>query len=208
MKISRHNIIYLFLGLGFLIFLTLYILSEKDNQAYERYLSGELVNQIVHISSAPPYALSIIQEVLETGEITKAQAGELESSFSYLAFDTQDISEMYMYLGRSRNYSDDEVVSINNEYRKFFMFLSGDMKSNQTALTPEQMEKIKLMKGLMQNYNKVVEDTLMYTTGEAEEKGQPSEFFDYYREQGIKDDYWIDLLKGYVEVTDSSYRIN
>ncbi len=113
-----------------------------------------------------------------------------------------------MYLGRLGDYSDDEVVSINNEYRKFFMFLSRDMESNQTSLTPEQMKKIKLMKGLMQNYNKIVEDTLIYTIGRAEEKGQPSEFFDYYREQGIKDDYWVDLLKGYVKVTDSSYRLN
>jgi hypothetical protein len=207
LKFSKQNIIYILLGIGILISLSLWILSERDNQAYEQYLSEELVNQIVHISSTPPYALSIIQDVLEKGEITKAQAGELESSFYYIAFDTQDISEMDMYLGRLGNYNYAEVISINNEYHKFFMFLNRDMESNQIALRTEQLEKLQLIKHLMKNYSKVVKDTLKFT-GKAYSKGQPSDFFDYYREQGIKDGYWVELLRGYAKVTDSSYRIN
>jgi hypothetical protein len=207
LKITRQTVIFIVLGIGIIIFLTLWIQSERDNKAYERYLSGELVNQIVHISSAPSYALSIIHDVLEKGKISKAQAEELESSFYYLAFDTQDISEMDMYLSRLGSYSHNEVVSINNEYRKFLMYLKNDMESNEITLTTEQIEKLQLIEQLMQKYKKVVDDNLMFT-GEAKDKGQPSKFFDYYREQGIKSDYWVDLLKGYEKVTDSRYRLN
>ncbi|MCT2536237.1 hypothetical protein NC661_13620 [Aquibacillus koreensis] len=207
MKIKRQAVIFTVLGLGIITFLALWVSSERDNREYERYLSGELVNQIVPISSAPPYALSIIQDVLEKGEITKAQAAELENSFYYLAFDTQDITEMDMYLGRLGNYNDDEIVTINDEYRKFFMFLKDEMESNEVELTPEQLKEIEQMERLMQNYSKVVEDTLMFT-GEAKVSGQPSKFFDYYLELGIQDDYWVELLKGYEKVTDSSYRLN
>ncbi len=207
MNLGKNIIIPFTLGIGMIIFLTLWILSERDNQSYERYLSEELVNQVVQISSAPPYALSILQDVIEKGEITQVQAGELESNFYYLAFVTQDISQMDIYLNRLGDYNHNQIVSINNDYREFFMFLKRDMESNEAALTTEQLEELQLMERLMQHYSKVVEDTLMFT-GDGDTNGQPSEFFDYYSEQGIKDDYWVDLLKGYERVTDFSYSIN
>ncbi|MGM8214410.1 hypothetical protein ACLIA0_02440 [Bacillaceae bacterium W0354] len=208
MNRRKQYIIYGLLGAGVLFFFTLWVLAEKDKNAYEKYLSGELVNQIVHISSAPPYALSILEEVIDNGKITRVQAGELERSFYDLTFDTQKIGNMNLYLGRIENYSDDEVVSVNNGYRKFFMFLKQDMENDEIlTLTNEQIVKLKKMRNLMQEYSEVVESSLKYT-GEGNQSGQPSEFFDYYRDKGITDDYWVNLLKGYEKVTDFSYRLN
>jgi hypothetical protein len=203
----KQYIIYGLLGAVVLFFFTLWVLSEKDKQEYEKYLSDELVNQIVRISSAPPYALSILEEVIENGKITKVQAGELESSFYDLTFDTQEIGNMDLYLGRLENYSHNDILSVNNGYRNFFMSLKHDMENDEKlTLTNEQIEKLKKMKSLMQEYSEVVESSLKYT-GDGNQKGQPSKFFDYYREKGITDDYWVNLLKEYEKVTDFNYRL-
>jgi hypothetical protein len=208
MRILKKNyVIYALLGATALTLLTLWVLSEKEKKAYERYLSGELVNQIVHISSAPPYALSILEEVIDTGKITKVQAGELERCFYDLTFDTQEIGSMDLYLGRLKDYSDNEIISINNGYRKFFMFLKDDIENTELELTNEQLETVKKIRSLMQEYSTVAEASLKYT-GEDDQNGQPSKFFDYYREKGINDDYWVTLLKGYEDVTHDKYRIN
>ncbi|MFD2444749.1 hypothetical protein ACFSO7_12310 [Bacillus sp. CGMCC 1.16607] len=205
MKLIRQNIIYILLGLGMLFFFTLWVFSERDNKTYEQYLSDELVNKIVHITGAPQYAIGIIQDVLSSGEITNSQAEELQISFHDIAFDTQEINQMDNYFNRLENYSQNQVISINNDYSDFFMKLN--VESDKVKLSKDQLEKIKKMESLLQKYNDVVNETLLYTN-KSGEKGQTSAFWDYYREQGFKDDYWVDLLKGYGKVTDFSYRIN
>jgi hypothetical protein len=188
-----------------LLLFTLWVYSERENKAYEQYLSDEIVNKIVPIAGAPQYALWIIQDVLDTGVITSSQAGELQFSFHDISTNTQDISQSDSYFNRLEGYSQNKIVSINSDYSDFFMKLY--VAKDNVKLSKNQLEKIKKMKRLLQKYNVVVEETLLFVN-KSGDKGQTSEFWDYYREQGFKDDYWVDLLKGYEKVTDFSYRIN
>ncbi|WP_164669672.1 hypothetical protein [Virgibacillus doumboii] len=207
MKLKQQKVIYVILGIGFLVFFTLWILTEKENDTYENYLSDELVDKIAHISSYSNYNLGILEEVLKSGKITSSQAGELEQGFYHIAFDTQDISYMGNSIGRLQNYNEDIVLSVNKDYRHFFDEL--DFEYDEIKLTDEQITSLEKMEKLMKKYSMVVNETLKFTTKEEskEQPGQPQDFFDYYQKKGITDDYWIDLLKGYEKVTDESFSL-
>lgn len=187
-----------------LIFVILFIFSEKENKVYEKYLSEELVGQIGRISHSSLYNLGILQDVIASGILTKAQAVELRFAFRDIAFETQDVSEMGDNTGLLQNYSHNNVVSINNEYHLFFINL--EMDSDEIELTDKQITVIKKMGKLMQAYRNVVKNTLE-KTGDIGEKGVPNEFKELYHHKGITDDYWKNVLKEYERVTDLSYRL-
>ncbi|MGD6831087.1 hypothetical protein ACQCT5_02915 [Sutcliffiella halmapala] len=204
MKANKPNIIYIVLGVGLLIFLTLWVLSEKKNDAYEKFLSDGLVDQMVRISSLPNYNLGILQDIFESGKISNSQADELEQGFNNLAFDIQDVSYMGNSIGRLQ-FSSDVVVSVNNDYSEFFLKL--DFENEEIQLTEEQIFILEKMIKLMKKYKAAVNETLKSTPKEAD-KGLPLDFFDIYEEKGIADDYWIDLLQKYESETDVSFRLN
>ncbi|WP_078381912.1 hypothetical protein [Sutcliffiella halmapala] len=201
---KRHYLIYTILGLSLLTFLVLFSISEKQKRSYEEYLSSELSSQIADISQATLYNLGTLKDVIEEGRLTEASAGELEYCFHDIAYVTQDVSGMGLQLGILKE-SLDEVVSINADYAEFFMKLKFD--GDEIVLTEEQISTLKMMEKLMQEYVKVVKETLLYT-GEIGENYVLSGFSDYYTaEKGITDDYWIKLLKGFQRVTNSSYSL-
>ncbi|MBP0725684.1 hypothetical protein J5Y03_10925 [Bacillus sp. RG28] len=201
---KKQFVIYFFLGAGLLLFLLLFIHSEKEKRAYESYLSVVLVNKIVGISQSALYNLGILQDVIKTGKLTKVQAGELENGFNDIAMDTQDLRGMGEETDLLRDYDGNDVIQINSNYSFFLYRISID--HDEIKLTEEQIENLKKMEKLMQEYHKVVKDTFEIT-GKVGEKGVSSEFWELYREKGITDDYWIKLLKGYARVTDRSYSV-
>ncbi len=80
------------------------------------------------------------------------------------------------------------------------------MDSDEIELTDKQITGIKKMERLMQAYRNVIKNTLE-KTGDIGEKGVPDEFKKLYRQKGITDDYWKNILKEYERVTDLSYRL-
>ncbi|MBB6452516.1 hypothetical protein HNQ94_000961 [Salirhabdus euzebyi] len=204
MKKNKQIKLNVLLAAAFLIFFTLWILSEKDKKLYESYLSNELVKKIVLISDTPSYNLSILQNVLKTGTLEKVQAEELEMGFRVIAFETQAVTEIGRNVERLKDFKNDQVVSINADYAYFFM--RSDTDEDGKKLTEEQISEIRKMEELMIAYSKVVNDTLKYT-GEAETKGHSAKFSEFYLEKGITDDYWVDLLKAYEQVTTLNHRL-
>lgn len=204
---KKQYIVYVLLAVGLVFSLFMWTLTEKEKKAYERFLSDQLVNQVVLISQSPLYNLGILQEVIESGKLTRAQAGELELGFRDIAFETQDVVYMAHYIGRLENYSDDSIVSVNADYMRYFNKLKLNMECDEIELTDEHIEVLEKMEKLMQKYHDVNKD-IFVVTEQVGTKGVPEEFWNIYREKGISDDYWIKLLKEYEKVTDNRYRLN
>lgn len=201
----KKQYIPIFLAIGLLVFAALFIFSEKENKAYEKYLSDELVGEIGRISHSALYNLDVLKDVIDSEKITKAQAGELETGFRDITLGTQEVSEMGEKIGKLTNYKHNEILRINMNYAYFFMRL--EMEGHELKLTNEQIQQITRMKKLMQEYREVVKSTLE-NTGEMGTKGVPDEFSELYRKKGVTDDYWIEFLKGYEQVTDFSYQLD
>jgi hypothetical protein len=59
----------------------------------------------------------------------------------------------------------------------------------------------------MHGYQKIIEKTLD-VSGEVSDKGVLPEYWEVYRKKGVDDDYWIDLLEGYSDVTNISFYLD
>ena len=206
--LKKQHKIYAILGISLLITLFFWGHSAQENRAYEKYLSEQLVRQIANISQSAMYNFEILQDVIERGKLTKAQAGELQLGFRDIAFEFQDVIRMGNDIGRLRlqDFHQVGVVQINAAYYQYFLKLN--MDSDEMELTEEQISILKTMEMLMKEYNNVVKETLVISW-EVGVKGVPSDFRELYgTEKGIDDDYWVKLVKGFERVTDIRYTID
>ncbi|WP_102027818.1 hypothetical protein [Salirhabdus sp. Marseille-P4669] len=206
MQMKQFNLVSLLLSVCLVVCLTLWILSEYKNNAYEKYLSSEIVNQIVGITSSTSYSLGILEDVLKSGMLTIAQKDELALNFSEIVFDIQDVANFAQYIGELKDFNYNKITIVNSDYYHYFMNLEIPFDRDRIRLSTEQIEDMTKMKNQMKEYIEVIEDTLHFTA-EVGTRGQSNQFFDYYAEEGITDNYWVDLLKGYEASTKWSNRI-
>ncbi|QPC45610.1 hypothetical protein [Mangrovibacillus cuniculi] len=197
---KKQLVIYTLLSTSLIALFTLWLITSKEKDLYEEYLSGELVNQIVRISVAPSSNLSILEDVLTAGTITRTQAEQLQMNFSYLTFEIQDVIHMAISIQRTKDTSNN-VTSINSDYVLFFIQL--DFQEDEIQLSEEQLASLKIMNNLMGKYTKVVGEKLKFVSID-DTKGRSGHFFDYYREKGLEDDYWLELLNGFEKVTEET----
>jgi hypothetical protein len=143
------------------------------NTKYEKYLSNQIANQVVHISQSALYNLGVIQEILESNKLTKANAEELEIGFKDMVMGVQSLSELGKELDRLKDFNYNLIVDINSEYATYVIELIN--QNNEIILNDAQVSNFAKMGELMHGYQKIIEKTLD-VSGEVGEKGVSSEY--------------------------------
>jgi hypothetical protein len=142
---------------------------------------------------------------LESNELTKANAEELEIGFKDMVMGVQSLSELGKELDRLKDFNYNLIVDINSEYATYVIELIN--QNNEIILNDAQVSNFAKMGELMHGYQKIIEKTLD-VSGEVSDKGVLPEYWEVYRKKGVDDDYWIDLLEGYSDVTNISFYLD
>jgi hypothetical protein len=187
------------LCVGLIVFCILWVTSEDRKSTYEDYLSSVIADKVAIVSNYPSYSSSIVVKILADEEVTKSQATELVETFWELYREIQDLEGFAIRLGEIEK---DEVTNnyqaVIYEYYSYMVNLQS-MDADSIAITNKQKDDLEKMHEQLNTYSKVVKEQIKFTS---DEKDPSPLFYQYYRELGINDDYWIKLLTNLEQVSD------
>lgn len=180
-----------------------YTLYQK--QLYEKFLSQQLANQISPLVSAIRENHALLDEIYNRGTITRVEATTIGGNFSIITFEAQDILYMGHRIKRIDNHVSNQIASTNHNYARFFQydlpFEKEELEPEQIHLNPNQLEQIKEIKAVVDQYEQIVRDHIKHLGTEL--RGMPTAYWDEYMSNGIKKKDWVNLITQMERVTPS-----
>lgn len=199
---KKEKIVLLMMGFSLLFSLILYGYTKKENKVYEEYFSELIATKIVNITEYSFFNRDTLNKITDEKKITKQDAEQLTVGFQSIAVNTQDIGQLGFKMDAFSDFNTSNIAKINMDYSEHFLKL--EFSSNESKdLTDEELVQLLKMKEFMEIYTNILDEHFNVISYNGT---QSDILFNYYAyEKGIKDGYWVELLRELENVTDNSY---
>jgi len=196
---NKRVINIVILSISFILVAVFGAKQYKDKLQYERYLSFSLTNDISSFAAATVTARNDLEEIIANEQITLEQADLLQSKFQNIFTEGERIivlAEEWLKLKEQEGgvvvpYPVYMSVNFSNYIMRLEFF-----DSQSLALSGEQVEKLELMKAVLDEWAEAIESNM---TGIRAPRKRATivttEYLDAYRDNMLKSHDWLEMLK-------------
>lgn len=211
--IMKHKVIITLLIIALFLISAIAVNKYIENQRYERYMSLQVANSISRLSTDLLLNREIYNNIIDLDTITLEQLELLEGNNNSLSMTTQDLRILAIDLKRIQH-EDTSNATANNasDIGYFFRRLTWDKAENEGidiesrvnmlpdelsstaefSLEKDEKKKIEMIRDLNERWINVVANNI---NGLSEgQTFNPDIYFDSYRDNAIKLDFWVDLI--------------
>lgn len=167
------------IGTGFYVGYT----EHQKVKGYELHLSKQYVNDFAQIAGYVNMTDGYLSVILENKEM----AVEEQEALVHGLYEVSYVLDKYEQLASDINRG--EVRHISYVPTTFASFIA--QIDTSKPLNPEQIEKLEVADRLLHQWNKSVVSVIPELNAEKETY---QDFFDSYKEEGIKGEEWLDVL--------------
>ncbi|MDF2589880.1 MAG: hypothetical protein K0S41_3721 [Anaerocolumna sp.] len=192
------NVLIVILSVSTIGLVALFFHVYKENITYQAYLSDILANRVSSIITNNSDVEKTLKDIIKNKTITKKEVATLYEYYSNMKEQSTYLVDSGIQLGRIQKNRINRVINTSSKIAEYFKRIYYTLSSNEVdELTSTQIDGLKQFQSLALLYKKVIRT---YVSGIIDDEIS-GEFWNLYYKQGVKDNYWSNMIVEFEDVT-------